>query len=104
LAAATGQWEAASEHFEAAISKNASGGLPGGVSLVKRDYAEMLAARRAQGDLDRAAELFRETLRVAEAAGMAQLRAHIQTRIQAIEGEQLAAVDRVGVPRPAQPK
>jgi DNA-binding SARP family transcriptional activator len=87
LAAATAQWEAASGHYESAITKNAAGGLPGAVSLVQRDYAEMLVARRANGDLDRAADLYRETLQAAEAEGMPQLTAHILTRIQAVERE-----------------
>jgi DNA-binding SARP family transcriptional activator/tetratricopeptide (TPR) repeat protein len=90
LAAAGTQWEAASGHYEEAIAKNTAGGLPGGVSLVQRDYAEMLVARRADGDLDRARDLFRENLRAAEAAGMRQLTAYILTRIQAIERERLA--------------
>ena len=101
LAAATAQWEVASGHYEAAIAKNAAGGLAGAVSLVQRDYAEMLVARRADGDLDRATDLFGETLQAAEAAGMPQLAAHILTRIQAIERERLVDADRPGASRTA---
>ena len=93
LAAAMSDWDAATAHFESAIAKNAASGNSGSESLVQRDYAEMLAARSAPGDLDRAAALLRETLNAAQSAGMPQLSAYIRARIEAIE-QQVAAADR----------
>lgn len=92
LAAAMSRWDAAAGHFESAIAKNASSGNSGAASLVQRDYAEMLAARGAPGDLDRAAALLRETLDAAEAAEMSRLSDFIRSRIEAIE-QQVAAAD-----------
>ncbi|MBV9196639.1 MAG: AAA family ATPase [Solirubrobacterales bacterium] len=87
LAAGTAQWDLAVSHFESAIAKNATGGLPGAASLVQRDYAEMLFARRADDDMHRATGLFREALQAAQRAGMSQLAAFVMTRIHAIERE-----------------
>lgn len=84
LAAAMGRWDVASGHFESAIAKNESGGLPGAASLVRRDYAEMLVARGAEGDRDRAVSLLQEPLEAAERAGMEQLSARIRARLEQI--------------------
>jgi DNA-binding SARP family transcriptional activator len=89
LAACLGNWAAASDHFESAIAKNTAGGIAGGLSIVKRDYAEMHVARRADGDLDAAVDLYRDTLRAAQDADMPQLTAHILAKLEAIESERV---------------
>lgn len=89
LAGALGYWEAASDHFESAIAKNTAGGIAGAVSIVKRDYAEMLLARRGDGDLDMAVDLYRDTLKAAQDADMPQLIAHILGKLEEIESERV---------------
>jgi len=101
LAGALENWEAASGHYEAAIAKNTAGGIAGVVSLVKRDYAEMLVTRRADGDLEMAVDLYRDTLQAAQEADMPQLTAHILAMIQAIERERPTARPRRRAPRTA---
>ena len=61
-----GRWEEAAAHLESAIAKNEACGNPAGASIVRRDLAKLLLARRAEGDLDRAAELLRGPLRAAQ--------------------------------------
>ena len=85
LAASLGNWAAASEHLESAIAKNTAGGVAGAVSIVKRDYAEMLVARRDDGDLDTAMDLYRDALQAAQDAAMPQLTAHILAKLEEIE-------------------
>lgn len=89
LAGALEDWEAASGHYESAIAKNAAGGIDGAVSLVKRDYAEMLVARHAGGDLDMATELYGDALQAAQDADMPQLTGHILARLHKIDSERL---------------
>jgi tetratricopeptide (TPR) repeat protein len=89
LAGALGEWDVASSHLESAIAKNAAGGIAGAVSLVKRDHADMLDARRAPGDLTTAIALYRDTLPAAQDAGMRQLAAHILTRLQELESARM---------------
>jgi hypothetical protein len=87
LAAVLGRWDAAEGHLESAITKNESGSNPAAASLVRRDLAKMLVARRAEGDLDRAAELLHEPLRAAQEARTESLIARIQGEIEAVEHE-----------------
>jgi DNA-binding SARP family transcriptional activator len=89
LAASLGNWPAASDHFEAAIAKNIAGGVAGAVSIVKRDYAEMLFARRADGDLETAMDLYSDTLQAAQDADMPQLIAHILGKLEEIKSERV---------------
>jgi tetratricopeptide (TPR) repeat protein len=90
LAAAMSRWDVASAHFESAIAKNEANSSPMAAGVVRRDYAEMLLARRAPGDLDVAAGLLREMLQAADAAGMSVLVSHLRTQLEEIEGEQAA--------------
>ncbi len=87
LAAAMANWDAARGHFESAIAKNEASGCPMAAGVVRRDYAEMLLARREPGDLDAAVALLHETLRAADAAGISVLVSHLQARLQEIEAE-----------------
>jgi hypothetical protein len=48
---------------------------------VRRDYAEMLLARRAPGDYDTAVALLREMLEAATAAGMSVVTSLLQARL-----------------------
>ena len=87
LAAALGSWDAASEHFTAAIARNEASGCPVAAGVVRRDYAQMLLARRAPGDVDSAVALLGEMLRTAEAAGMSVLVSHLETQLAEIARE-----------------
>jgi hypothetical protein len=82
LAAAMSDWEAARDHFESALAKNASSGLRSTVPTISREYAEMLLARGAAGDVERARELLHQTRADAEAAGMTGLAAITHARIE----------------------
>jgi hypothetical protein len=85
LAAAMSRWDTASAHFTSAIAKNEASGCPMAAGVVRRDYTEMLVARRAPGDLEIAAQLLAEMLRAAEAAGMSVVAAHLQSRLQEVQ-------------------
>jgi hypothetical protein len=91
LAATTGQWERARAHFQSAIAKNEAGGCPVAAAVVRRDYAEMLLARREPGDLATATALLREMLQAAQGAGMSVLVSHLQARLEEIAGEAAGA-------------
>lgn len=85
LAAAMSRWDTASEHFTSAIAKNEASGCPMAAGVVRGDYAKMLLARRAPGDLDIAAPLLTEMLRAAEAAGMSVVAAGLQSRLEEVQ-------------------
>jgi hypothetical protein len=87
LAASVEHWEPAGAHFVAAIAKNEANGCPVAAAMVRRDYAEMLLARRDPGDRDLAQELLGETLRMAEAAGMSMLAGNLHARLEEIGRE-----------------
>jgi tetratricopeptide (TPR) repeat protein len=89
LAASLGRWELAGGHFVAAIAKNEANDCPVAAAIVRRDYAEMLLARREDGDVELATELLGETLRMAEAAGMVVLVGLLRSRLQDIERERV---------------
>ena len=82
LAATMSRPEAAAEHFDAAIVRNEAADCPMAAAVVRRDYAEMLLARGAPGDLDAAAELLAQVLANAEAAGITVLVTQIQSRLE----------------------
>ena len=84
LAATMSRGDAAAQHFASAIAKNEASGCPMAAGVVRRDYAEMLVARGAPGDLETAAQLLTEMLHAAEAAGMTVLVAHLQSRLQEV--------------------
>jgi DNA-binding SARP family transcriptional activator len=90
LAAVLGRWDQAVAHLEAAIARNEADGNRAAASLVRRDLAKLLVARRAEGDLDRAADLLREPLRAAREARTESLLARIQGEIAAVERERRA--------------
>ena len=81
LATTLSRWDAAAQHFESAIAKNERNGCPMAAAVVRRDYAEMLLARRAPGDVDTAATILTEMLRAASAAGMTVLVERLQARL-----------------------
>jgi DNA-binding SARP family transcriptional activator/tetratricopeptide (TPR) repeat protein len=87
LAATLGRWEAADAHLESAIAKNAACGNVAAASLVRRDLAKVLLARRGPRDLDRAAALLREPLRAAEATRSESLIACVRAEVEAVERE-----------------
>jgi hypothetical protein len=90
LAATVGRWETATGHLESAIAKNESDGNVPAASLVRRDLARLLVARRTPAELDRAAELLQEPLRAAQAAQTPSLIGRIQAEIDAVERERRA--------------
>jgi hypothetical protein len=85
LSAAQGEFETAEGHFETALRVNGDCGLRPVVALMRREYAEMLIARGADGDRERAGVLLRETLREAEAGGMSQLISRVQMRLDELD-------------------
>ena len=89
LAAAMGRWDVAFEHARSAIAKNEASGCMVAAGLVRRDYAEMLLARRAPGDFETAVRLFREMLQAATAAGMSVVTSHLEARLHELEGERV---------------
>ena len=61
LATTLGDYAAAEVHFDAAIERNALGGLDHVFTMVRADYARMLEARGGPADALRAAQLRTET-------------------------------------------
>jgi tetratricopeptide (TPR) repeat protein len=86
LAAALQNWDAAQEHFEAALETDQRRGLRTVIALEQREYAEMLIARGDEADKPRAAELLRTTLAEAEFVGMQQLVSRIEMRLAELAG------------------
>ena len=70
LAATEGRTEDAARHFEAAIERSAAIGAEPILARTRSDYAHMLVARGAPGDLDRAHELASAAGEAAERLGM----------------------------------
>jgi hypothetical protein len=89
LAAALDRRDDAAAHFQSAIAKNLAGGNVAAAAVVRRDYARMLYARRAEGDLDLAAELLAVTLTAAQVSRTQPLISHIEAEIQAVEDARL---------------
>ena len=89
LASAMGRWDVAFEHARSAIAKNEASGCPVAAGIVRRDYAEMLLARRAPGDFDTAVGLYREVLQAADAAGMSVVTSRLQARLDELEAERV---------------
>jgi hypothetical protein len=83
LKGSLGEHEAAERHFELGLARNQACGLRPVVALMRREFAELLMAR---GDVARARELLRETLREAEAGGMSQLISRVRVRLDEIDG------------------
>lgn len=87
LAATLGRWEAADAHPESAIAKNAACENVAAASLLRRDLAKVLLARRGAGDLDRAAALLCEPLQAAEETRSESLIARVRAEVEAVERE-----------------
>ncbi len=73
LAAAMGTWELAEQHFDEAQRMHASMGARPLHARTQITYAEMLLARRAAGDAERAAEMLADAILVCDALGMVVL-------------------------------
>ena len=70
LAAVTGDYETACEHFELALERNAAWGMRQAVRLTRAEYAQVLLARGAPGDARTPSALLRAVLDGLEAAGL----------------------------------
>jgi hypothetical protein len=90
LAATLGDVPEAVSHLETAITRNEQCGNPAGAWIVRRDLAKLLLKRRADGDIDRAADLLREPLRAAKAMQAEDLITRIEGEVQAVERERQA--------------
>jgi tetratricopeptide (TPR) repeat protein len=85
IAAAAGRdWERAEKHHRIAIDQADSAPYRTAQPLARYWYAEMLLARAADGDRERAIELFREALRLCKAAGMTWHAQRTERRLSAL--------------------
>ena len=85
LAAVTGDYETACEHFEIALERNAAWGMRQAVRLTRAEYAQVLLARGAPGDAERAAELLRAVLAGLEEAGLPVLADFVRMQLDGLE-------------------
>jgi tRNA A-37 threonylcarbamoyl transferase component Bud32/tetratricopeptide (TPR) repeat protein len=93
LAAVTGDYETACEHFEIALERNLAWGMRQAVRLTRTEYAQVLLARGAPGDADHAISLLRAVLDGLQAAGLPVLAEFVRV--------QLAGIERAGPGGPA---
>jgi tetratricopeptide (TPR) repeat protein len=70
MAAVEGRWDVAERHFVAALERSEPMQAVTSLAHIRLEYADMLAARRAAGDRERAAELVAAARRTAEELGM----------------------------------
>jgi hypothetical protein len=70
LSTTTSRWEEAAGHFEDAIAMNARLGARPWLAHTQNDYARMLLARDAPGDMGRALELLAEAVTTYQELGM----------------------------------
>jgi len=73
LATTMGRLDDAAHHFEGALRRDAASRTRSWMVMTARDYARMLARRRAPGDVERARQVVDEALITARAAGMTRL-------------------------------
>src|SRR3989337_2910430 len=73
LAATMSRWDEAEKHFEDALEMNARMGARPFVAHTQHQYANMLLARDAPGDREKALELVTEALDAAQEMGMKAL-------------------------------
>ena len=73
LAATIGQWDDAEAHFQAAIDLNSRLGARPWLARTELAYAQMLLARCAKGDAERAHDLLQSALATARSLGMTTL-------------------------------
>jgi predicted Zn-dependent protease len=81
LAAVTGDFATACEHFELALERNARWGMRQAVRITRAEYAQVLLAH---GDADRAAELLRLVLADLEAAGLPVLADFVRVQLDGL--------------------
>jgi DNA-binding SARP family transcriptional activator/tetratricopeptide (TPR) repeat protein len=70
LAATMSRWDEAARHFEDALKRNASMGARPWLAHTQHDYARMLLARRAGGDIEKAQQLLTDALTTYRELGM----------------------------------
>jgi hypothetical protein len=85
LAAVTGDYETACEHFEIALERNLAWGMRQAVRLTRAEYAQVLLARGAPGDADHAVSLLRAVLHGLETAGLTVLADFVRVQLDGIE-------------------
>jgi DNA-binding SARP family transcriptional activator len=73
LAAVTGRWDQAKQHFEAAIQVHAQIGAMPALARTRHEYAQMLLGRGQAGDRERAGALLAQATDSARQLGMARL-------------------------------
>jgi hypothetical protein len=73
------RWEQAEAHFEQALAMNARMGAMPWLARTQFQYAQMLLARRAPGDSERARILLGDALDIAMQFGMRSLETRIAT-------------------------
>jgi tetratricopeptide (TPR) repeat protein len=77
LAATMGRWHEAESHFDQALAMNARMGAKPWLAHTQFQYARMLLARRAAGDIERARLLLDESETIARQLGMRSLETRI---------------------------
>jgi hypothetical protein len=83
-AAAGGDWERAEKHHRIAIDQADSAPYRTAQPVARYWYAEMLLARCAVGDCERALELLRDALQLCASAGMPWHAQRIERRLSAL--------------------
>jgi tetratricopeptide (TPR) repeat protein len=79
LAATMGQWQEADVHFDQALAMNARMGAKPWLAHTQFQYAHMLLARSAPGDIERARVLLNDAWTIARQLGMRSLETRIAT-------------------------
>ncbi len=78
LAAVLGRYDEAEQHFQVALAANEQMGARPWFARTEHEYAQLLLARDAPGDRERARELLESALETARALGMTTLAARIE--------------------------
>jgi hypothetical protein len=73
LAATMGRWQEAESHFDQASAMNAQMGAKPWLARTQYQFAQMLLARRAPGDVERASTLLDDAKSIAQELGMKSL-------------------------------
>ena len=84
LAAVTGDYETACEHFEIALERNQAWGMRQAVRLTRAEYAQVLLARGEPGDAERAGSLLRAVLLGLEDAGLPVLADFVRMQLDGL--------------------
>ncbi|HET6867134.1 MAG TPA: AAA family ATPase [Solirubrobacteraceae bacterium] len=83
LSATIGRWDEAEAQFQAAIDFNSRLGARPWLARTEFGYAQMLVARRCQGDTERAHDLLEKALATARGLGMTTLAERAATQLAA---------------------